>query len=95
MISTIELVTFATYASLMTYIRLTANDDPLLDAYKEAAYMVPLCTFLIPLGTIIYIELSKRKRRNDINFMLMMKSQGHEGWQNYASLLMHQWKLSK
>lgn len=94
-ISTIELVTFATYASLMTYIRLTANDDPLLDAYKEAAYMVPLCTFLIPLGTIIYIELSKRKRRNDINFMLMMKSQGHEGWQNYASLLMHQWKLSK
>ncbi|KJH47601.1 hypothetical protein DICVIV_06308 [Dictyocaulus viviparus] len=91
-ISVIQLVTFAIYASSMTYLRMRLMDHPLLDAYKELAYLVPLNTFLIPIGTLIFFKVSKRNRRYASINLINMKTQGDEGWQNYSKLLNRQWK---
>ncbi|KAL6737431.1 hypothetical protein Aduo_011074 [Ancylostoma duodenale] len=91
-ISIIQLVTFALYAFAMTYLRLMQNSNPLLDAYKEAGYLVPLTTFLIPFVTIVFIEYSKKRRRTGIDGMLKMKTNGQEGWENYAAVLKRHWK---
>ncbi|RCN30470.1 hypothetical protein ANCCAN_23758, partial [Ancylostoma caninum] len=91
-ISIIQLVTFALYAFAMTYLRLTQNSNPLLDAYKEAGYLVPLTTFLIPFATIVFIENSKKRRRSGIDGMVKVKTNGQEGWENYVAVLNRHWK---
>ncbi|KHJ93425.1 hypothetical protein OESDEN_06667 [Oesophagostomum dentatum] len=79
----------------MTYLRLMKSDDPFVDAYKEAAYLIPLETFLIPLGTIIYLRLSRKRRRNDINGMVKLTTQGERGYENYATILSRQWNRKR
>ncbi|WKY06981.1 hypothetical protein Q1695_006846 [Nippostrongylus brasiliensis] len=91
-ISTIQLVCFAVYASAMTYIRLTKGSDARWDPYKELAYLVPLCTLAIPLGSLIFLELWKLKRQRGIDGMISVKSQGPEGLNNYLTLLKQQWQ---
>ncbi|KAK6048016.1 hypothetical protein COOONC_14479 [Cooperia oncophora] len=90
-ISSIQLTTFAIYGFFMTYLRLVLYDSPMYDPYKECVYTVPLCTLLLPLAAIICIEVSKRKRLNGIQSMVMMPTSGTEGWQNYEQQLRQQW----
>ncbi|XGW25253.1 hypothetical protein V3C99_006573 [Haemonchus contortus] len=91
-ILTIQLTTFAIYAFCMAYLRLTKFRSPMYDPYKECAYMVPLCTLLLPLATIVFIERARKKRLQGIKSMVMMKASGPEGWFNYASQLRQQWQ---
>ncbi|VDL73535.1 unnamed protein product [Nippostrongylus brasiliensis] len=88
----VVLVCFAVYASAMTYIRLTKGSDTRWDPYKELAYLVPLCTLAIPLGSLIFLELWKVKRQRGIDGMISVKSQGPEGLNNYLTLLKQQWQ---
>ncbi|KAK6014936.1 hypothetical protein OSTOST_19670, partial [Ostertagia ostertagi] len=53
---------------------------------------VPLCTLLLPLATIVSIEVTRRKRIRGIKSMVTMNASGPEGWLNYASQLQQQWQ---
>ncbi|KAK5966761.1 Integral membrane protein Srb [Trichostrongylus colubriformis] len=91
-ISTVQLTTIAIYAFSMTYLRLKLHHDPMYDPYKECFYMVPLCTLILPVATIAFIERSKRKRSQGIKSLVKMKASGQEGWKNYSAQLKQQWE---
>ncbi|CAJ0603158.1 unnamed protein product [Cylicocyclus nassatus] len=87
----IYLVIFSTYTCSMMFLRLTKSEDPMLDAYKEVAYLIPLGTLLIPLGALIFMRKSKQRRRYGINDIVNIQTHGLKGWDNYAAMLDKQW----